>query len=212
MINHWWTTRPKRKLILLVDTLRIFAAIAQGKPWRGGRELHLEFEEALEARAIKKVGARRDRQAGGGRTYAAWLYSFGLWFDDENGLAQLTFAGEDLVIRGMAPVPILTKQLLDFQYPSPFSHDTNVNPRFRIFPFRFLLKLLLHQPLGGYLSNKEIARFVITKAETDNDLQEVAQTILAYRNNGEDDVILNGHFEETFGRLSKLEDTANTFI
>lgn len=211
MINHWWTTRPKRKLITAVDTLRTFMAVAEGKPWRGNRELHLQFEDALEREEIKRVGERRDRQAGGGRTYAGWLYSFGLWFDDSQGAARLTFAGEDLV-KGESPVPIVTKQLLDFQYPSPFSRITRVNPRFRLFPFRFLFRLLLHPRLNGYLTKKEIARFVITKAETDRDLEEVTQTIISYRNSGEDDSIFNGSFESAFGKISELEDVANTFI
>lgn len=210
MINHWWTTRPKRKLITIVDTLRTFTAVAEGKPWRRNRALHLEFENALEREAIKRVGERRDRQGGGGRTYAAWLYSFGLWFDDSEGLARLTFAGEDLV-KGRPPVPVMTRQILNFQYPSPFSHITRVHPRFRLFPFRFLLKLILHPRMKGELSQKEIARFVITKAETDADLDEVCQTIDSYRNSG-DDSIFNGSFEAAFGELSRLEDAANTFI
>jgi hypothetical protein len=211
VINHWWTTRPKRKLITAVDALRVFMAVAEGKEWRGNRDSHLAFETALEQAKIKGVGERRDQQGGGGRTYAAWLYSFGLWFEDQSNLVRLTFAGEDLV-KYKPPVPIFTKQLLDFQYPSPYSIITKVNPRFKIFPFRFLLKLLLSSKLEGRLTKAEIARFVITKAETDSDFDEVVSSIVAYRNTGSDDSIIDNTFEQTFGSISKLEDVANTFI
>jgi hypothetical protein len=210
-INHWWTTRPKRKLITLVDVLRVFLAVAEGKQWSRNRDLHREFENALEENGLKGEGDRRDGQAGGARTYAAWLLSFGLWFEDSSSLVRPTFAGEDLV-KGVAPVPIITEQLLNFQYPSPFSQKTRVNLRFRIFPFRFILKLLLQPKLNGMLSKAEIARFVITKAETDKDLNSVVESITAYRNSNEDDSIFDDSFVQTYGNITKLEDTANTFI
>lgn len=212
MINHWWTTRPKRKLISAVDALRIFASVAEGKKWQANRELHLDFEDMLESGQVKREGERRDRQGSGGRTYAALLFSFGLWYTDQRGIVRLTIAGADL-LKGLPPVPILTKQILNFQYPSTNSRNPriDVNPRFRLFPFRFLLKLLLNDRLG-YLTKEEIARFVITKAETDGDLEEIVQSIEAYRNSGNDDSIFNGVFQERFGSLPELEHVANTFI
>ena len=211
-INHWWTTRPKRKLILLPDTLRVFAAIAEGRVWRRERALHLEFENALEERGIKRVGDRRDRTGGGGRTYASWLYSFGLWFETNDGVVRLTCAGEDVVIRSERPIPILTKQILDYQYPSPYSVDTNVSPRFHIFPFRFLLKLLIDPRLGGSLNKQEIARHVLPLAESDADQNLVVAGILTHRAIGDNERIPSETFEHDFGNIRKLEDTANTFI
>lgn len=211
MINHWWTTRPKRKLITIVDVLRVFLAVAEGKQWTANRNLHLKFEEGLEKSGVKREGERRDQQAGGGRTYAAWLFSFGLWFADSEGLVRTTFAGEDL-IKLKSPVPILTKQILDFQYPSPFSQITDVDPRFKIFPFRFLLKLLLDARLEGKISKKEIARIVITQAETDSDFGAVIEGVLSYRQSGGNDDHFDAAFQERYGKLSKLDDVANTFI
>ena len=209
-INHWWTTRPKRKLITVVDVLRVFLTITEGKKWAGNRSLHLEFEQALEDQGLKGKGDRRDQGGGGGRTYAAWLFSFGLWFAEDDGIVRSTFAGEDLV-KGIDPVPILTSQLLNFQYPSPYSQNTKVDPRFRIFPFRFILQLLLDSRLDEYLTESEIGGFVITQAETDKNLSDVVQSIIAYRKSGNNDSIFDKTFTDTFGVLSKLNDTANTF-
>lgn len=209
-INHWWTTRPKRKLITVVDVLRVFLTVAEGRIWSRNRTLHLEFEGALEAQGLKGTGVRRDQGGGGGRTYAKWLSSFGLWFADSAGVVHSTFAGEDL-LKGSDPVPVLTSQILNFQYPSPFSQDTRVSPRFRIFPFRFILQLLLDPRLDGYLTESEIAGFAATEAETDKDLSKVVQNISAYRKSGNNDSIFDGAFADDFGALSNLKDTANTF-
>ncbi|MCC6329382.1 MAG: AlwI family type II restriction endonuclease [Acidobacteria bacterium] len=213
-INHWWTTRPKRKLITIVEVLRVFLTVAEGKVWYGNRPLHLEFEQALEDQGLKGVGARRDQTGGGARTYAAWLMSFGLWFADGadgRGAVHATFAGDDL-LKGASPVQIFTKQILDFQYPSQFSHATFLHARFRIFPFRFVLKLLLRDEVGGYLTQNELAGCVLPFAETDADLAECARKILRYRRSGYNDAIFDTVFEQNYGKLSKLRDTANTFF
>lgn len=211
--NLWWTTRPKRKLITIVDALRTFLAIAEGKPWKGNRNLHIDLEDALEKYELKGEGERRDGSGSGGRTYANWLYSFGLYFEDSNGLVRVTLAGEDL-IKGFPPVSILTNQILNFQYPSPFSRKPNINvsSRFKIFPFRFILKLLLHPKLDGFLGQGEIARFVITEAETDKDLNSVADKIIAYRKSNKDDSVFDEKFERFYKKLDELETVANTFI
>jgi hypothetical protein len=211
-INHWWTTRPKRKLITIVEVLRVFLTVTEGKVWHGNRPLHLEFEGALEAQGLKGVGARRDRTGGGGRTYKSWLESFGLWFaEDANGQVHATFAGDDL-LKGMAPVSIMTRQILNFQYPSQFSIATLVNPRFRIQPFRFIMKLLLRDELDGFLTQNELAGCVMPYAETDADLNACARRILDYRRSRYDDTIFDAAFENTYGKLSKIRDTANTFF
>lgn len=210
-INHWWTTRPKRKLITIVDVLRVFLTVTEGKQWSRNSSIHLEFEKALEDQGLKGEGERRDQGGGGGRTYAAWLGSFGLWFSDNVGVVHSTFAGEDL-LKGLDPVPIITEQLLNFQYPSPFSHTTRVNARFKIFPFRFIFQLLLDVRLNGYITEAELAGIVITKAETERDLPNIISEIAAFRLTGNDDSIFDAAFQNTFGKLSKLKDTANTLV
>ncbi len=211
-INHWWTTRPKRKLITVVDVLRVFLTISEGKIWRGTRSLHLEFEKALEEQGLKGAGTRRDQGGGGGRTYARWLSSLGLWFaEDAAGIVRSTYAGEDL-LKGADPVPILTHQLLNFQFPSPFSVATRMDARFRLFPFRFILDALLDERLEGYLTQAELGGLVITRAERASDLSGVVSEIVSFRKRGGNEEEFDDAFERMFGSFSKLKDTANTFF
>lgn len=216
--NHWFITRPKRRLTLVADTLRVFMAVAQGEKWRGNRKLHLMFEEALEQNGIKAVGERRDRQGGGGRTYASWLYAFGLYFFDKEGKVWTTLAGEGL-LKNEPPAPILANQLMKFQYPSPYSVSIRLDKRFRVFPYRFILRLLLHKDLGGYLTEKEVGLFASTLGETDKDLDKVVEAIEIYRNLGSSDdnisAILDDGWERKYtsnGKLQELVDIGNTMF
>jgi len=107
MINNWWVTRPKRKLNLIPETLAAIADVSLNQEWQGQRGVHLDFESALEAAQIKRVGERRDQRGGGGRTYVAWLSSLGLLFRQEsNGKLRLTLAGE-AIMAGEPPVAVL---------------------------------------------------------------------------------------------------------
>jgi hypothetical protein len=221
MINHWFITRPKRRLVLLVDVLKAFMAVAQGEVWRRNRPLHLLFEEALEAAGVKAPGERRDQQAGGGRTYAAWLYAYGLWFEDQEGRVWPTFAGQDL-LEGRPPVEIILHQLMNFQYPSSYSNlpGVRIHERFcRIFPFRFLLKLLRDSRLGGILTQREIGLFVITLAENEQSYEKVVETIEIDRSLGSSDAntaaLLGDGWQRIYtrrGNIGELLDVANTFI
>lgn len=101
----------------------------------------------MEEAGLKRVGERRDARGSGGRTYYAWLASLGLVFtQDSTSKSYLTLAGE-AIMQDRSPVEILKNQVMKYQFPSPFSlslqsSKTRVNERFRIRPFRFLIKLL----------------------------------------------------------------------
>lgn len=221
MINHWFITRPKRRLVLLTDALKAFMAVAQGEVWRRNRTLHLLYEEALETAGIKAPGNRRDQKAGGGRTYATWLYAYGLWFEDGDGRVWPTFAGQDL-LEGYNPLDILLCQLLNFQYPSPYSQrpGVRIDDRFyRIFPFRFLLKLLLEPRLGGILRQREIGLYVITQAENERSYDKIVEDIETDRTLGSSDIntsaLLGDGWQMRYtrrGNVNELHDVANTFI
>ena len=145
MINYWWVTRPKRKLNAVPEILAIFADISLNQEWDGQRDSHLAYEDALEKAGLKRRGERRDHTGGGARTYKAWLASLGLIFTQEStGQIKLTLAGE-AIMGGDSPVEILKGQILKYQFPSSFSigRGVQVAPRFKIRPFRFLLKLLM---------------------------------------------------------------------
>lgn len=150
MLNYWWVTRPKRKLDSIPEVLAAFAAISLDQEWSGQKGTQIAYEDALEAAGLKRIGQRRDQSGSGGRTYGAWLESLGLIFKQTNtNNIKLTLAG-DAIMSGESPVKILTNQILKYQFPSAFSlsRGVQVSSRFRIRPFRFLLRLMLDDRIG----------------------------------------------------------------
>ena len=197
MLNYWWVTRPKRKLNSVPEVLAAFADLSLNQEWDGQRDSHLAYEDALENAGLKRKGERRDHTGGGARTYKAWLMSLGLIFNQEStGMIKLTLAGE-AIMNGESPVAILTNQILKYQFPSAFSvgRGVQVASRFRIRPFRFLLRLLDDSRIGS-LSEDEIAKIIVTEAENESDrcYEYIVKRVLQYREEGdkclEDDFLL----------------------
>ncbi|MEG2764975.1 MAG: restriction endonuclease FokI C-terminal domain-containing protein [Acidaminococcaceae bacterium] len=219
MINYWWITRPKRKLNSIPEVLAIYADKALEQEWQGQRDKHLDFEAALEDANLKRSGERRDHTGGGGRTYHAWLMSLGLVFVHEaTRTMKLTLAGE-AIMNGESPVAVLKKQILKYQFPSAFSisRGVEVTARFKIRPFRFLLKLLNDEDIG-YLTQEEIAKIIVTEADKETDVcyRYIVQRILEFRMQG--NVCLEAVFLDKYksskGVMSfeRLLDLANTII
>lgn len=223
MLNYWWVTRPKRKLNSIPDILGVFAEQALNQVWSGQRNSHLSFEDTLEKSGLKREGNRRDQTGGGARTYKAWLVSLGLIFSQSvTKQLQLTLAGE-AIMNGSSPVNVLTNQVLKYQFPSSYSlgRGVNVNTRFCIHPFWFLLKLLMDKRIT-WLTQEEIAKIIITEAEneTDNCYEYIVKRILDFRNSGNTCLAsdFEKHYKPSKGNVnpahpySHLEDTANTII
>lgn len=223
MINYWWVTRPKRRLSSIPEDLAVFAEISLDQEWQGQRGTHLSFEDALEAAGLKRKGERRDQTGGGARTYTAWFVSLGLIFTQEStGLMKLTLAGE-AIMAGESPVEILKGQILKYQFPSSYSmsRGVSVSSRFRIRPFRFILRLLADSRIQ-YLTEEEIAKIVLVEAENETEACFIgtAEKICMFRQSG--DSVLDSRFFEKYapktGTVNKdhpfshLKDTANTFI
>jgi len=221
MINYWWVTRPKRRLNSIPEVLAAIADTALNAEWQAQRGVHLSLEQNLENAGIKREGERRDHTGGGGRTYVAWVKSLGLVFEQERtGKLLLTLAGE-AIMAGDPPVAVLKEQILKYQFPSSFSlsRGVAVNKRFRIRPFRFLLKLLSDTAVG-YLSQEEIAKVVMVEAENETDAcyKKVVDKLLLFRHRG--DSVLDADFLEKYhsskGEINKqhpygnLLDVANT--
>ena len=188
MLNYWWVTRPKRKLNSIPDVLAVFAESAMQEAWIGQRGTHLSLENELENSGLKRIGDRRDQTGGGGRTYKAWLVSLGLIFTQASTKKlQLTLAGE-AILNGESPVKILTNQILKYQFPSAFSvgHGVDVNRRFKIHPFWFLLKLLSDSRVQ-YLTQEEIAKIIIIEAEDESDkcYERIVTRLIEFRNFGD---------------------------
>lgn len=188
MINNWWVTRPQRKLNNIPGVLMCCAEVSLNQEWTGNRNVHLLLEESLENAGIKRVGTRRDRTGGGGRTYLAWASSLGLVFmQEKTNRLKLTLAGE-AIMAGEPPVVILKHQILRYQFPSSYSlsRGVKVNERFKIHPFYFLLRLLA-DPQIEYLTKDEIGKVVIVEAENETDrcYKHVVERIKAYRQYGD---------------------------
>lgn len=224
MINYWWVTRPKRKLNSVPEVLTTFAELSLDEEWQGQRGTHLSLEEALEQAGLKRTGERRDQTGGGARTYKAWIMSLGLIFTQKStGQIKLTLAGE-AIMSGVSPVQVLKHQVLKYQFPSSFSlgRSVKVSSRFKIRPFRFLLRLLSDERLGCYLTEEEIAKIIVVEAdkETDSRFNYIVNRIIEFRNSG--DACLDVDYFEKYGPskgkvhpdhpFSHLKDTANTLI
>jgi len=223
MLNYWWVTRPKRKLNSIPEVLATFADLSLNQEWEGQRTSHLAYEEALEAAGLKRVGERRDQTGGGARTYKAWLVSLGLIFTQEStGMIKLTLAG-DAIMNGQSPVAVLSNQILKYQFPSAFSvsRGVQVASRFRIRPFKFLLRLLDDSRIQS-LSEEEIAKIIVTEAENETDkcYEYIVNRILQFRDSGdnclEEDFLLK--YQSSKGGInldhpySHLIDLANTLV
>lgn len=223
MLNYWWVTRPKRKLNSIPEVLAAFADLSLNQEWDGQRDSHLAYEEALEVAGLKRKGERRDQTGGGARTYKAWLVSLGLIFTQEStGRIKLTLAGE-AIMNGESPVKVLTNQILKYQFPSAFSvsRGVQVATRFKIRPFRFLLRLLNDDRIQ-FLTEEEIAKIVVTEAETETNkcFEYVVDRLIQFRSYGdsclEDDFFLK--YQSSKGGInlshpySHLTDLANTLV
>ena len=223
MINTWWVTRPKRKLNSVPEVLAAFSELSLDQQWQGQRGSHLSLEEALEEAGLKRVGERRDQTGGGGRTYLAWISSLGLIFTQESTRQlKLTLAGE-AIMNGDSPVSVLKNQVIKYQFPSSFSLSKGVavSPRFKIRPFRFMLKLLIDQRIE-YLSQEELAKIIITNAENETKecYEAVVNKLIAFRGYG-DSVLEEDFFERYAPKTGKvnpdhpfshLMDISNTLI
>jgi len=205
--NYWIISRPKRQLILVPDLLKIFSAVASGETWKGNRDIQADFEAQLVTAQWKAQNT--SVSASGGRTYANLLFLLGLWFEDENGV-QITNAGLE-IIEDNPPVPILTKQLMDFQYPSPYSLKRNVNisSEYNIQPHRFVMKLFLDKDLQE-ITQEEIGFCLVPFAKSNADLDKCHDLINKYRENPEE--VIEAAKQESGTTEDNLKNIGNTVV
>lgn len=153
----WWVTRPSRDLRDLKDSLSYFYEIAGGRQWHANRDLHKKFEANNPA---KTQNYGKVSEGGGGRTWAAWLRMWGLWHNKH--CVTLTPAGR-LIVDSDDPETVhkqIVHLIMRFQITSAYHELEGVEPGFRVFPFQFLIRLLLHKDVG-YLTLDEIGLFVL---------------------------------------------------
>ena len=172
----WWTTRPTRDLHDLPDSLRAFADIAEGAKWSGNRELHKRLE--VENPAKTSHSGTHGSEGSGGRTWAAWLRLWGMWYDGER--VTLTDAAR-LILGAKRPEDVhkqIVHMIMTFQITSSYHEGL---PRldysgFRVFPFRLMLEMLLDERVA-YLEVDEIALFLLPirdRSEYERAVSEIA--------------------------------------
>ncbi len=219
MINVWWFTRPKRRVTGIPNIIASVVSEVIGQKWSGERNTHLSVESALEKEGLKRIGDRRDQSGSGARTYLAWLRSYGFIFEYNKQL-EFTLAAED-ILNGASPVEVMRAQVLKYQFPSNFStrQKSEVAPRFKIRPYRFVLKLLKDPVLKGYLTEDEIAFILIEEAENESDscYRKVVNHILDYRDRGSVAIPsieeLNRLYrDDNDGKIGYFTDIANTMV
>ena len=195
----WWITRPTRDLHDLEPAIQAFAKCTRGKKWKGNRTLHSLFEKNLTAKTAS-VG----RDGSGGRTWAAWLRMWGLWYDDSD--VKITSAG-DILITGNHSYTQISRLIMNFQIPSSYSQHKQFRDDFKIFPFRFIIELLLDKRIC-YLKESEIAFFVIN-AKKHADYEHTVNQIIKYRElEAKDNILLTKRTQ--FIQQHMLEHRPNT--
>ena len=60
MLNYWFISKPKRKLVSAAEILGIAVDVSLNEDWQGQVSTHLSMEEALERNGLKRIGDRRD--------------------------------------------------------------------------------------------------------------------------------------------------------
>ena len=219
MINLWWFSRPQRKVKRIPSIIACGISSIIGTGWKGKRATHLKMEELLEKNGIKRPGERRDQSGSGGRTYMAWLKSYGFVFEHD-GRLEYTLAAED-IMNGESPVSVMRQQVIRYQFPSAFSYSgrSEVSRRFRIHPYVFVLKLLSDPVLKGYVTEDEIAFIVIEEAENESDscYRKIVNHILDFRNRGKSSIPSVEELDRLYrteqaGKLDYYTAIANTML
>lgn len=213
-LDYWMIPRSVRKLVTLQEMIKVdYRNGIIGSQWKGTRTNHLKRDKQLQDSGLrgKSIEGFVDLNPGGARTDVALLAALGFYAFDKEGNIELTYQGEQMLI-STNPASIITEQLFQFRYPSPYSKSINMNSSFALFPYRFLFKLLLSDKLiddGSIVANdqiirltqNEIACFVITEAKKDQDLNKVIEIISNSRKH-----------KKTLDPSSLQRNVANTFI
>ncbi|GLV14740.1 hypothetical protein Heshes_24240 [Alicyclobacillus hesperidum] len=180
----WFITRPERDPKFHRDALLALAEATDGfqVKWSGNRAVHQKYEEALNARGIKREHISND--GSGGRTWAAMLKTFAYVYTDDDGYLRLTKVGQKVLDKEKVHDNV-TKQILTLQIPNAYFLESGFRPPFesgfRIRPARFLIKLTNQACLDYFVTKEEITFFALT-AKTDNELSVVTDKIRAFRN------------------------------
>ena len=196
--DYWMIPRSVRKWVTIQEMIRSdYHNGIIGTKWKGDRSNHKKRDKILLESGLrgKSLEGFVDANPGGARTDIALIAALGFYYFDEEGCIQLTYQGEQM-LTSSEPAKILTDQMFQFRYPSPYSASINMNEEMEIFPYRFLFRLLMSDELiddGSIieedgiirLTQKEAAQFVVPAAKKDGDLEDIIRLITDHRKNND---------------------------
>lgn len=180
----WFITRPERDPKFHTDALEALQIATNNFSdiWSRNRDAHKNYERVLAQRELKRNNISDD--GSGGRTWAAMLRTFSYIYTDEEGRQRLTKVGQALLDNDNRRENI-SKQILTLQIPNAYFLESGFRPQFeetfQIRPARFLIRLVNQKELDYYLTKEEITFFALT-AQRDNELHDVTQKIITFRN------------------------------
>jgi hypothetical protein len=213
MVEHklWQMSRATRQITSVIDATPILKEICENK--KNTRNLQKTFGNKLAEVGIKTSGLTEEK-SGGNRTWMTLPKIFGLCYEDENKIIRFTQAGHVVAKGKKSGNDMMVKQLLTFQYPNRTQehHSQQMDKKFCIFPYRFLVKLLLKLK---YLTVQEIEYFVLP-VSSEKELPEIIKQIKLFRNGKiKLDYISHrkkykkDHLDEAYKKY--INDLANTF-
>lgn len=175
----------------------------------------------LAATGIKRKENVRDKNDGGMRTYFAQLEMLGLVYETENSNKyHYTIAG-DAIANEDNPLQVLQYQLLRHQYPSAYGLSPNVkmDPRMKVKPFLFIIRLLHDDRLDRKLTNEDVI-IPVVYGHNDDCYEFVVEKIIKGRQskNGVAGVIDNPNIDMYTRRgnpgkaFDNMKDIANTAL
>jgi hypothetical protein len=206
----WNITRATRQIQSCISATKILKKF-EGREWT--RDVQEEFGKAIADAGIKSDGITR-KDSGGNRTWAVLPKTFGVWYKNENNCVVFTPAGNIVADGGKEAIKMMERQILTFQFPNRTADTAQqiMDPSFKIFPHRFLVKLMLE--VKNHITVEEIQFFALN-VRTDAELSAVAKKILDYREKANIDLPRHQKENDPEGAYQDYEksinDLANTF-
>ena len=175
----WQMTRASRQIDSIIRVCKILKEEHDGK--KNTRKLQDIIGERLAEEGIKtKPGTKLRKDSGGSRTWIVGPKIFGLCFEEEETRKmEFTDCGNTVAKGGRNAIKIMEIQLLRFQWPNRTQdhHSQKMSEEFKIFPYRFLLKLLC---AVNDLSVQEIEYFVLP-VTSEKQLDKACKNIRDFR-------------------------------
>jgi uncharacterized protein YjiS (DUF1127 family) len=188
----WFITRPERDPAFHEEALIALANATNNfkLKWKGNRELHKKYEQALIDIGIKRNSISKD--GSGGRTWASLLKTFAYCYTTNDGFLFPTKVALEILKRNNI-FENIKKQILTLQIPNAYFFESGFSPKysadFAILPARFLIKLCTQDKLSFYVTKEELT-FIVMTAQKNSDLNNIIDKILIFRNMNIDEKIL----------------------